>query len=358
MPQVVLVHTDEVVDTPVAGRTMKEHWAAVLTESGLRPAVESGPLVVVDGRFAALRPARLRELAGALGAGGVGGALQTPNGRLLAVALPHADPSDGPELLRHPGGHTWIASEQEGLTIQDPWERARAERAIVDGVLQRLVSVGVRVVDPARVWVEPGVRVAPGATLWAGCTLLGRTRVAAGATIHAGAWLRDTSVGENSVVKPHTVCEGAFIGADCSVGPAAHLRPGAVLERDVKVGNYVEVKKAHLHEGVRASHLSYLGDADIGAASNIGAGTITCNYDGFAKHRTEIGAGCFIGSNTALVAPISLGAGTIVGAGSTLTRSVASDALALERAEERVFEGKASRLRERNRRRAEAKRDG
>jgi bifunctional UDP-N-acetylglucosamine pyrophosphorylase / glucosamine-1-phosphate N-acetyltransferase len=229
---------------------------------------------------------------------------------------------------------------------------ARAEAQLVRELVGLLGRGGVVLHDPDRIWIEPTVEVAPGATLWGGCVLRGVTTVAAGATIETGVVLVDTTVGERSVVKAYSVCEGATIGADCRVGPMAHLRPGTILKTDVKVGNFVETKQATLHAGVRASHLTYLGDAEVFDGANIGAGTITCNYDGFGKHRTEIGAGAFVGSNTALVAPVKVGAGAIVGAGSTLTRDVPPNALAVERAEERILEGKASVLNDRNRRRA------
>lgn len=159
----------------------------------------------------------------------------------------------------------------------------------------------------------------------------------------------DTAIGEDVVIEPHVVfgpgvsvargarirsfshLEGARIGEGCEVGPYARLRPGAVLEKGAKVGNFVEVKNATLGAGAKASHLSYLGDAEIGANANIGAGTITCNYDGFFKYKTVIGAGAFIGSNSALVAPVTIGEGAIVGAGSVVTADVDPDALALAR---------------------------
>ena len=358
MPQVALVHLG-VSGVLIAGRTVRDHWQAVVTEAGLRPASERGPLVVVDARCAALRPARLRALAETLAGHGIGGAALAPDGRVVAVALHEGPTEPGPEVLEHPGGHTLEVPAEEAWSVDDPWSRVKAEREVVDRVLQRLVAVGVSVIDPGRIWVEPGVRVAPNALLWPGVTLLGRTRIGARTEVRPGCWLKDTEVGEGCVIKPNSVCEGAVIGPDCAVGPSAHLRPGARLERDVKVGNFVEVKNAHLHTGVRASHLSYLGDAEVGEGANVGAGTITCNYDGFAKHRTEIGARAFIGSNTSLVAPVSVGEGAIVGAGSTITRSVPAEALSVERAEERILEGKAPRINERNRRRArEATEDG
>ena len=361
MPHVTLVHEEEIAEVPIAGRSVRAHWAATLAEAGLRR-VEGGgthPLIVVDARFVAVRPSGLRALAATVAQDGLGGVLRTHSGRTVAVAVPEGEPEAGERLLHTGSGEVVTASPQEAWRIDDLWERAHAERAVVNEVLRRLASVGVRLIDPTRIWVEPGVRVAPGAVLWPDVTLLGQTRLGPKVQIHPGSWLRDTVVGEGSVIKPHSVLDGAVVGSQCSVGPMAHLRPQTVLAQDVKVGNFVEVKNATLHSGVRASHLSYLGDAEVGEATNVGAGTITCNYDGFAKHRTTIGAGAFIGSNTALVAPIEVGDGAIVGAGSTVTRSIPADALVVERAEERVFPEKAPRINERNRRRAkEAKQDG
>ena len=229
--------------------------------------------------------------------------------------------------------------------VADPMHRALLERHFVDLLLARLK--GVTLHDPARIWIEADVTVAPGAVLWSGVVLRGRTSIGA-AEIGVGAVLTDTEVGDGAVVKPYTVAEGAQIGVDAAVGPMAHLRTGADLRARVKVGNFVEVKKTVLHEGAKASHLTYLGDAEVGPDANIGAGTITCNYDGYNKWKTVIGAGAFIGSNSSLVAPITVGAGAIVGAGSTLTAEVPEDALALERAETKTLKGLAARLRRKN----------
>lgn len=152
------------------------------------------------------------------------------------------------------------------------------------------------------------------------------------------------TVGHGAEIKAFCHLEGVTIGDGASVGPFARLRPGAVLEAGVKVGNFVEIKNAVLGQGAKASHLSYIGDAEVGAEANIGAGTITCNYDGYFKHRTTIGAGAFIGSNTALVAPVSVGEGAIVGAGSVITVDVASDALALARGRQANKEGRAAEI--------------
>jgi bifunctional UDP-N-acetylglucosamine pyrophosphorylase/glucosamine-1-phosphate N-acetyltransferase len=240
----------------------------------------------------------------------------------------------------------------------DGHDRAVAEAEAVRQRVAALARAGVEIHDPTHVWVEATVEVAPGATLWGGVVLRGSTRVFAGAEIQTGVVLVDTEVGERAVVKPYSVCVGASIGSDVAVGPMAHLREGARLEADVKVGNFVEVKKSTVGPRTKVGHLTYIGDADVGEDTNIGAGTITCNFDGVGKHRTVIGSRVFVGSNTALVAPVSVGDGAIVGAGSTITRDVPAEALAVERAEEKVRPGLAPRIRERNRQRAEGKGDG
>jgi bifunctional UDP-N-acetylglucosamine pyrophosphorylase/glucosamine-1-phosphate N-acetyltransferase len=232
--------------------------------------------------------------------------------------------------------------------VEDLWSLARAERTVRERHVADLARAGVRFVDPWRVVVETTVRIAPGCVVWPDVVLRGDTIVEEGAEIQGGAWLTDTRVGARAVVKPHTVCEDAVIGPDASVGPMAHLRPGAMLEADVKVGNFVEIKKTTLRKGAKASHLTYLGDAEVGAGANVGAGTITCNYDGYNKWETRIGERAFIGSNTALVAPVTVGGGAIVGAGSVITKDVPADALGLERAELRIVEGKGKQLNERN----------
>lgn len=367
MPAAVVVLPDSIADVPLAGRTARRHWDEVLARAGLTEVdaaqvADAPALVAIDGRYAAVPPERLRELALLLSA--VGGELRTADGRRIAVAHPEGALEGGYPLLASSGGHALELPETDALghrlavTIDSEWGRTLAECAIVAQRLERLAAVGVRLTAPQTIHVDATVRVAPGATLHGGCTLLGQTRVERGAEIHTGAWLKDTTIGEDSVIKPHSVLDGAVVGPACSVGPMAHLRPGAVLHRDVKVGNFVEAKKATLHEGVRASHLSYLGDAEVGEHTNVGAGTITCNYDGVAKHRTTIGARAFIGSNTALVAPITIGDDTIVGAGSTMTREVPDRGLAVERAPERIIEEKAPVIWERNRRRARREEEG
>jgi bifunctional UDP-N-acetylglucosamine pyrophosphorylase/glucosamine-1-phosphate N-acetyltransferase len=163
------------------------------------------------------------------------------------------------------------------------------------------------------------------------------------------------SIADRVTIHAFSHLEGARVAEGASVGPYARLRPGAVMEAGSRVGNFVEMKKAVLGEGAKANHLTYLGDAEVGAGANIGAGTITCNYDGFFKYKTVIGTGAFIGSNSALVAPVTIGDGAIVGAGSTITADVPGDALALVRPPQTSKAGWAERFRNLMRARKEAK---
>jgi len=213
-----------------------------------------------------------------------------------------------------------VNSRAELAAVDASWQAKRRVQAMTDGAT---------LVDPATVWfsfdtkvgrdvlIEPNVFFGPGVAVADGATIRGFSHI-----------------------------EGATIGTGAEVGPYARLRPGAVLGEKSKVGNFVEVKKAVLGKGAKANHLTYLGDAEIGAGANIGAGTITCNYDGFFKYKTVIGEGAFVGSNSALVAPVTIGAGAIVAAGSTVTRDVEPDALRLVRPEQQSKPGWAKRFRE------------
>jgi UDP-N-acetylglucosamine diphosphorylase/glucosamine-1-phosphate N-acetyltransferase len=217
---------------------------------------------------------------------------------------------------------------------------------------QSLLAAGALILAPERTWIDADVVVEPGAVIWPDVTLRVGTIVRAGAEVQPGCWLEKTEVMPGALVKAHSVCEGATIGVGCQVGPMAHLRPGAELAEGAKVGNFVEVKQARLGRGAKVSHLTYIGDAEVGAEANVGAGTITCNYDGYGKHRTVIGERAFIGSNSALVAPVTIGDGAIVGAGSVISKDVPADALAVERAPLKILDGFAPRLNEKNRVRA------
>jgi bifunctional UDP-N-acetylglucosamine pyrophosphorylase/glucosamine-1-phosphate N-acetyltransferase len=219
----------------------------------------------------------------------------------------------------------------------EPWEMAgvnsRAELALVEAEWQRrrrlqAMADGVTLVAPDTVW-------------FAHDTEIGRDSVIEPNVVFGPG----VKIGERVTVKAFSHIEGAVVEAGAQVGPYARLRPGARIGEDARVGNFVEVKKATLGKGAKANHLSYLGDAEIGAGANIGAGTITCNYDGFFKYRTVIGEGAFIGSNSALVAPVTIGDGALVGAGSVITRDVAADAVALARGEQSEKAGRAATFR-------------
>ena len=221
-------------------------------------------------------------------------------------------------------------SDPNLLGINNPAELSASEelrRAIVE---ERLAA-GVVIHGPDTVRMGPFVTVEPGAELFGPCELYGHTRIASGAVIESHCVISDSSVEAGAVVHSFSHMDHASVGPDCLVGPYARLRPGAVMETASHIGNFVEMKKARLGEGAKANHLTYLGDAEIGARTNIGAGTITCNYDGVNKYKTVIGEHAFIGSNTALVAPVTVGAEALVGAGSVITKDVPENHLAVAR---------------------------
>ena len=217
------------------------------------------------------------------------------------------------------------------LGVNNPVELIRSEALLRERIVTELLEKGVIIHAPETVRISPRANVAPGAEIFGPCELYGACSIARGATIESHCWLRDATVGAGSTVKPFSHIERAIIGNDCSVGPFARLRPEAILDDEARIGNFVEMKKARLGKGAKAGHLSYLGDAEVGAGANIGAGTITCNYDGKNKHRTIIGENAFIGSNTALVAPVQVGRDCLVGAGSVITKDVPDNNLAIAR---------------------------
>ncbi|HAN30660.1 MAG TPA: hypothetical protein DCQ06_03590 [Myxococcales bacterium] len=235
-----------------------------------------------------------------------------------------------------------VCVAEDWLELQGVNTRAQCASA-TDTLRRRVVehwmNEGVSFEQPEQTWVETSVRLHSDVTIGAGVELRGCTDVHSGAVIRRGSVLEDVRVEAGALVKPYTVAQDAVIGEQAQVGPFTHLRPGSHLESKTKVGNFVETKKARLRVGAKASHLSYLGDCDIGAASNIGAGTITCNYDGKNKFQTVLGKGVFIGSDTQLVAPVTLGDGAYVGAGTTVTEDVPPGALAISRTEQRNIEG-------------------
>lgn len=236
-------------------------------------------------------------------------------------------------------GASLCADWEELQGINDRAELAQASEILQRRVVAKWLAEGVAIQRPNEVVIETTVHISRDVSIAGAVELRGETKIGYGARIDRGCVLSDTTVGEHAHLKPYTVANEARIGSNTAIGPFAHLRPGTVLHNKVKVGNFVETKKAVLREGAKASHLSYIGDADIGAGSNIGAGTITCNYDGTNKFKTVLGEGVFVGSNTALVAPITLGDGAYVGAGSTLTDDVPERSLAVARGRQYVKVG-------------------
>jgi len=208
---------------------------------------------------------------------------------------------------------------------------ADADRVFRARAADELMDAGVTIYLPETVAIDPGVTAGPDTVIEPGVRLLGKTRIGARCQIGAGSVLIDMRVDDDAVILPQTNLVGSRVGAKAQVGPFARLRPGCDVRAGAHVGTFVEMKKTTLHEGAKAPHLSYLGDATIGAETNVGAGTITCNYDGFAKYETKIGKRVFVGSDSALVAPVRIGDGAYVAAGSVITENVPPDALAIAR---------------------------
>jgi len=217
----------------------------------------------------------------------------------------------------------WGVNTRRDLAAAEEMERRRG--------VERALDAGATVLDPGTVRIGPAVRLSPDVVLHPFVSLEGETVLEEGCEIFSFTRLVDTRVSAGAAVGPHCQCEGASIGARARVGPFSRLRPRSVIEEDAHVGTFVETKNTRLGRGAKAPHLSYLGDAEIGAGANVGAGVITCNYDGEKKHLTTIGDGAFIGSDVQLVAPVRVGAGAYVGAGTTVTEDVPDGALALSR---------------------------
>ncbi|MCG9739265.1 bifunctional UDP-N-acetylglucosamine diphosphorylase/glucosamine-1-phosphate N-acetyltransferase GlmU [Shewanella insulae] len=216
---------------------------------------------------------------------------------------------------------------------------AQLERAYQARAAEKLMLEGANLRDPARIDVRGDVTLGMDVMIDVNVVFQGKVTIGNNVTIGAGAILIDCEIGDNAEIKPYSIIENAIVGEAASAGPFARLRPGAELKRDAHIGNFVEMKKAVLGEGSKAGHLAYIGDAQVGTGVNIGAGTITCNYDGANKHLTVIEDDVFVGSDTQLVAPVTIGKGATLGAGSTITRDVAADELVITRVKQRHLTG-------------------
>ncbi|MBN2199335.1 MAG: bifunctional UDP-N-acetylglucosamine diphosphorylase/glucosamine-1-phosphate N-acetyltransferase GlmU [Candidatus Aminicenantes bacterium] len=233
------------------------------------------------------------------------------------------------------------------IGVNTRFELAQAAEALRRRKLKELAEAGVTFLDPARVWIDWGVRIGRDTTVYPGVTLEGETRIGSACVLHPGVHIRNVVVGNGVAVLSHSVLSDSRLEDGVRVGPFAHLRMKTVLRAGARAGNFVEMKNTDFGREAKAMHLTYLGDAEVGEGANIGAGTITCNYDGERKNRTRIGAGAFIGSGTELVAPIKVGRGAYVGAGSVITKDVSPGALAVSRARQFEKPGWAARLKDR-----------
>ncbi len=244
------------------------------------------------------------------------------------------------------GAYAVDSSPEEIAGINDRRQLIDAEEVMRKRVIARFAERAT-FRDPDSVVVEPSVEIGSDVEIGRNVSLRGRTRIGDNVRIDDGVILTDTEVGAGSEIKPYCVAAESVIGPDARIGPFAHLRPGTELEADVHIGNFVETKKTRLGSGSKANHLSYLGDAVIGQKVNVGAGTITCNYNGYEKRQTIIEDGAFIGSDTQLVAPVRVGRRAVVAAGATITKDVPAGALAITRTEQKHVEGYADRVAER-----------
>ena len=341
-------------------------------------------ILILFGDTPLIEPAALADLRAGLAAGadvvvmGFHAADPTGYGRLivrdgaLAAIREHKDASEAERAIAFCNGGLMAVAGRHALSLLDAVGNANAkgEYYLTDIVeIAATRGLAVRATEApyeSILGINTRLELAEAEAVWQGrrrrALMLAGVTMQAPETVHL---CHDTEIGEDALIEPNVVfgpgvtvaagahirafshLEGASVGPGAEVGPFARLRPGAELHRKAKVGNFCEVKKAVVEEGAKVNHLTYIGDAHIGAGANIGAGTITCNYDGFSKHHTEIGAGAFIGSNSSLVAPVTVGAGAYVASGSVVTQDVPEDALAFGRARQETKQGLGRRLRER-----------
>ena len=224
-----------------------------------------------------------------------------------------------------------LEDPNEGLGVNTRKQLAEAEQVVRRQVRDRWLDAGVRMIDPASTWIDAGVTIGKDSVLYPNVVLEGSTVIGEDTIVRSGTRITDCIVGDRVEILDHCVFHDSHIEDDATLGPFTHLRPHVLVRKGAKIGNFVEAKKTELGEGSKANHLSYLGDAKIGKGVNIGAGTITCNYDGVRKAETIIGDGVFIGSDTQLVAPVTVGAGSVIAAGTTVTQNVPLDSLVISR---------------------------
>ncbi|MFO1520301.1 MAG: bifunctional UDP-N-acetylglucosamine diphosphorylase/glucosamine-1-phosphate N-acetyltransferase GlmU [bacterium] len=252
--------------------------------------------------------------------------------------------TDLPGLLHEQGravGAFAIPDASELMGVNTRFELAQAEAVMQERIQKAWMLSGVSITAPHRTWIQKDVTIGPDTEIQPDVALLGKTQIGEGCVIEQGAIVRDGVLKARVVLKAYSHVEKAVIESQAVVGPFARIRPDSHLLEKSHVGNFVELKKTVLGEGSKANHLSYLGDAKIGKGANIGAGTITCNYDGVNKYLTQIGDGVFVGSDTQLVAPVKVGKNAYIGAGTTVTKEVPAEALAVSRTEQKNISGYA-----------------
>jgi bifunctional UDP-N-acetylglucosamine pyrophosphorylase/glucosamine-1-phosphate N-acetyltransferase len=235
---------------------------------------------------------------------------------------------------------TWAVTDANEIRgINSRSELAEVTQMVRQQKNEELMAAGVTLIDPATTYIDTDVEVGADTVIHPFVILEGTTKVGAACEIHAGSRIVNSTIGSRVTIRNHTIVSDSTVDDGASLGPFAHLRPGTRVGEQAHVGNFVELKKTSLGSGAKANHLSYLGDAEVGAKTNVGAGTITCNYDGHQKHQTRIGAGAFVGSDSTLVAPITIGDGSYIAAGSTITEDVPAGALAIARGRQENKDG-------------------
>jgi bifunctional UDP-N-acetylglucosamine pyrophosphorylase/glucosamine-1-phosphate N-acetyltransferase len=235
----------------------------------------------------------------------------------------------------------------EALGVNDRKQLAAVAAIQRRRILDRLMEGGVTIVDPATTYIDDTVVIGADTVVQPHVTITGDTEIGADCVIGAGSHVSGSRLHDRVLLRPYCVVTEATVEDEAQLGPFCHLRPQAVIGPRAHIGNFVEVKKSRIGRGSKANHLAYIGDATVGAGANIGAGTITCNYDGVAKHETRIGDGAFVGTNSSLVAPVTIGEGAYIGSGSVITKDVPPGALAVERTQQVVKDGWVARRRAR-----------
>jgi bifunctional N-acetylglucosamine-1-phosphate-uridyltransferase/glucosamine-1-phosphate-acetyltransferase GlmU-like protein len=325
-------------DEPLAALTALSAGRSVFVLCGDLPLLTAETVRSFLDAFGSGRASRLIESSGAMAAFRTSEDVE----RLLAGAVRSLDGRP----FEPCGEGTWLAGDAADVRRLDSpahysaiCEVARLRK------LASLAAAGVLIVDTARTYVDDAATVGPGTTLLPGIHLRGDSAVGAGCLIGPDSWIESSIVEDGAVVR-YSVLEGARVREHSTIGPFAHLRQGGDVGPEARIGNFVEVKASRLGRGVKASHLSYIGDADVGDGTNVGAGAITCNFDGTAKHRIVVEADVFVGSNVSLVAPVTIGHGAFIAAGSTITEDVPPHALAIARARQVIKEREGKPARE------------